>query len=66
MDSPSKACAVCATALWLAVLVGLFTGAPSATSAPQGWQPSFASRVQPRSAQARRTDQVRTGLALME
>ncbi|HEX8662476.1 MAG TPA: hypothetical protein VF744_00430 [Beijerinckiaceae bacterium] len=66
MDSPSKACAVCATALWLAVLVGLFTGAPSAVSAPQGWQPSFASRIQPRAVQARRTDPVRTGLALMK
>ena len=65
MNSPSQACAVCATALWLAVLVGLFTGAPSdASSAQQGWQPSAGSRIRPQVLQARRKDSVRTGLIL--
>ncbi|HEX8168719.1 MAG TPA: hypothetical protein VF601_23405 [Beijerinckiaceae bacterium] len=65
MDSSSKACATCATALWLVILIGLFTGAPSATSAPQGWQPSAESRLRTRTLQARRTEPVRTELVSM-
>jgi hypothetical protein len=41
---PMKACAVCATVIWIGLLVAAFTGAPgNATGA--GWQPSKSSRV---------------------
>lgn len=47
MDSPTRACIVCATALWAGILVAGFSSVPEG---PNGWQPTANSKLLNRAA----------------